>query len=178
MDNRALTNFLAEQYPTFSEARDLWKRSGGNAARVPEGPNARVRWATLIEQMEGGAIDPLRLISEALREYPNSPVLFDALATRVPDTVLMQAREFVQALGLREAPRAPNVTALTALPETTASAALAVELRALPGEEQEEAKSFLQRMKEGAAQTVGTELPKALITVATTAVTMLLKGEL
>lgn len=178
MENRALTDFLAEQYPTFSEARDLWKRSGGNAARVPEGPNARVRWATLIEQMEGGAINPLRLITEALCEYPNSPVLFDALAPRVPDPARTQAREVVRALRHREAPQALNVTALTALPDTTASAALAVELRALPGEEQEQAKSFMQRMKEDAAQTLGTEGPKALITLATTALTMLFKGEL
>ncbi len=96
--NRELIDFLAENYPTYRETQQLWIKVNGNAARVLDMETPRTRWTNLLQQVEAGAVDRVKLALAALEDFPGSVVLLDDLSRHLPESTRAQAKGVIEAL--------------------------------------------------------------------------------
>lgn len=98
-DDRAVIDFLAENYPTHLAARGLWERAGGRRVDVTVAETPRDMWYELWRKARtGAAAAPESLVAEALTDYPYSTVLIQALDRLAPAERLAQARDLVARL--------------------------------------------------------------------------------
>lgn len=75
-----LIEALAEEYPTSSDARNLWERAGGKGSEVENISRPKDLWQKLWKRSTQGAlVTPEKLLKTALEDMPNSPVLIKHL---------------------------------------------------------------------------------------------------
>jgi hypothetical protein len=152
--NSNLRDFLADHYSTHYEARDLWERVGGNPGRILDQAEARTRWNALLQQVDGGAVARVNLLSAVLSDFPGSSVILNELAQEIPLIDREPARQLVRQLLSAEAVPTVDIdfTVLERLPEAQRATAVAIELHQAPPEQQKKIRLALSMIKDKAAE--------------------------
>lgn len=104
--DRAVVDFLAENYSSPTATRTLWQRAGGRAKDVPQGTERpRDQWHELWRDASaGGHATPIALVREALQDFPGSLALLRWLGAQTSPAELETARVVADQLAALEEP--------------------------------------------------------------------------
>lgn len=164
-EQQALRDFLAQNYSTHAEVKELWGRVGGNTGRILDQTDSRSRWTALIQQMDSGAVPRLKLLTAVLNDYPGSKVVLDQVATLIPLAVVSPVQQLVKQVSHARQiePVDIDFTALDALKADEVVPAIAVQIFQSTPEEQQRFRLNLDTLKEKVTEaTLGAVAPVLL----------------
>lgn len=110
--------FLKETFASYQEAKNLWLAGGGKASSIIDTFDSNIRWGDLFRKIEAGAVDPLKLILAALREYPLNKLLLLELKNQISEEDFASGQNFVNS------PTASTMLPLSSITEEQATAAV------------------------------------------------------
>ena len=71
-----LRAFLAEEYPDITDARAVWKRSGGRNSDIASNSRPQDMWLNIFQKsVNGAAVTPLDLLNTVAHDYPKSMLI-------------------------------------------------------------------------------------------------------
>ena len=71
-----LLAFLAEEYPDITDARAVWKRSGGRNSDIASNSRPQDMWLNIFQKSVNGAVvTPLDLLNTVAHDYPKSMLI-------------------------------------------------------------------------------------------------------
>lgn len=157
-DNLALRDFLAENYSTYAEVKELWARVGGNTGRILDQTDSRSRWTALIQQMTSGAVPRLKFLTEVLNDYKGSQVIINALAQELTIESLSPAQKLVEQISRADSIRPIDIdfSILNGIKPEQIAPAIAVQVFQATPEEKRQFKLNLDTLKDkGTAAILG-----------------------